>query len=845
MVLGKREIERAFSPKVNKTRPMDHASRLGGGFNRTPGEQSHMKVFIRVRPPNTKEIEGAGRNIVKIINEDVLIFDPRQDDSEFFFHGVKQSLRDIAKKKNKEMDFRFDRVYGPEENTQEVFNGSTKDIIASLLDGYNCSVFVYGATGAGKTHTMLGNEEHKGIMYLTMVDLYKQMGECKDKFSIELGISYLEVYNENVQDLLNPDKKSLHLREDTSRGVIVAGMKLEVIHNADHLFELLKKGNNNRTQHPTDANAESSRSHAIFQVYLKMMEKVSQQMKMVKLSMIDLAGSERAAANASNLMRFKEGSNINKSLLALGNCINSLADGCRHVPYRDSKLTRILKDSLGGNCKTVMIANIAPTSLSYEDTYNTLKYATRAKKIKGKLTKNIVSVEMHNAQYEKFCKQLKTENEKLIEELEKLKEQRNQQDFQNNRLNVDPQRKEMKTMYEEKQRLMTELFRLSSLKLSIHWRIHVKQIVSSYLSNIEREQIDNEGDMQDVLCLQEDVKRIEGSLSQFDGQIKSLDEKMSDLWSRQVTVTNKIINWQQTLGNLVYETLKPEIELYTSTLEVVKWRMQAEHVQKLNNMLCSSFKSHNTILLDVSKKLLDYYSLLKVFGKTDHAMKEEHKNLIKRMKGIKNVKWLDNPEEEPECVMKSYCSLDFNVFESNNAEMIASSSPISSSCNENEHNRTQTLSPADVTATPSSSVNAPPAVVLDPAPVLNATAKYLRNPSIATVNKPVINTSTNNAYNMRINKTARVPLVSSTQFTNRNPVVRTPMRPRSGVNKENMPGKINDVRNKTKFISGVPKTPRDNKLTNPYARKTPGASFDPSIGNRLKSINEKLNIRTN
>lgn len=148
---------------------------------------------------------------------------------------------------------------------------------------------------------------------------------------------------------------------------------------------------------------------------------IASQVRLSKLSMIDLAGSERGAATGCAGARFTEGANINKSLLALGNCINSLADGQRHVPYRDSKLTRLLKDSLGGNCQTVMIANISPSSLSYEDTYNTLKYATRAKKIKSHMKKNVVKREMHVEQYVKLVEELNKEVERLKEELVKKK----------------------------------------------------------------------------------------------------------------------------------------------------------------------------------------------------------------------------------------------------------------------------------------------------------------------------------------------------------------------------------------------------------------------------------------
>lgn len=259
-----------------------------------------------------------------------------------------------------------------------------------------------------------------GITFLTMRELFTQMDDLSEERKFDIGISYLEVYNEQVMNLLTKSGP-LKLRED-SNGVVVGGLVLKQIHNADELFNLLILGNKNRTQHPTDANEESSRSHAIFQVHIRMTDKKTSVRRTVKLSMIDLAGSERAQSTKCKGLRFKEGANINKSLLALGNCINKLADGCKHIPYRDSNLTRILKDSLGGNCQTLMIANISPSSLTYEDTYNTLKYASRAKKIRHTLKQNVITTNMPKEYLLKRCNDQVTEIEKLKAEVEKLKE---------------------------------------------------------------------------------------------------------------------------------------------------------------------------------------------------------------------------------------------------------------------------------------------------------------------------------------------------------------------------------------------------------------------------------------
>lgn len=232
-----------------------------------------------------------------------------------------------------------------------------------------------GVTGAGKTYTMLGTDSNPGVTYSTMKELFNQIESLSTEQNIDVRISYVEVYNEQVMNLLTKGGP-LKLRED-STGVVIDGVIPQRICSCDEVVSLLSIGNHNRSQHPTDANYKSSRSHAIFQVHICMTNKNTGLSRLVKLSMIDLAGSERGSNASHEDQRFKEGTSINKSLLTLGNCIKKLADGSKHVPFRDSNMTRILKDSLGGNCKTVMIANVAPAERSYNETYNTLVYASR------------------------------------------------------------------------------------------------------------------------------------------------------------------------------------------------------------------------------------------------------------------------------------------------------------------------------------------------------------------------------------------------------------------------------------------------------------------------------------
>ncbi|XP_026720551.1 kinesin-like protein KIF18B isoform X3 [Athene cunicularia] len=261
---------------------------------------------------------------------------------------------------------------------------------------------------------MLGSEESPGIMYLTMVELYKRIEARKEEKSCEVLVSYQEVYNEQIHDLLEP-KGPLAIREDPEKGVVVQGLSFHQPASAEQLLEMLANGNRNRTQHPTDANSTSSRSHAIFQIYVKQQDctgGLAGDLRVAKMSLIDLAGSERASVANTKGERLREGANINRSLLALINVINALAEAKSrksHIPYRDSKLTRLLKDSIGGHCRTIMIAAVSPSVLAYEDTYNTLKYASRAKEIKVSLKSNVTSSDGHVSKYAITCEQLRAE----------------------------------------------------------------------------------------------------------------------------------------------------------------------------------------------------------------------------------------------------------------------------------------------------------------------------------------------------------------------------------------------------------------------------------------------------
>ncbi|XP_057465256.1 kinesin-like protein KIN-8A isoform X2 [Actinidia eriantha] len=335
---------------------------------------SRILVFVRLRPMGKKEREAGSRCCVRIVNQRDIYLTEFASDNDY-----------LRLKRLRGRHFTFDASFPDSTTQQEVYSTTTAELVEAVLQGRNGSVFCYGATGAGKTYTMLGTVENPGVMVLAIKDLFTKIRQRSCDGNHEVHLSYLEVYNETVRDLLSPGRP-LVLRED-KQGIVEANLTQYRAYSTDEVMALLQQGNQNRTTEPTHANETSSRSHAILQVMVEYRVKDASNNvvnRVGKLSLIDLAGSERALATDQRTLRSLEGANINKSLLALSSCINALVEGKKHIPYRNSKLTQLLKDSLGGACNTVMIANISPSNLCFGETQNTLHWADRAKEIRTK-----------------------------------------------------------------------------------------------------------------------------------------------------------------------------------------------------------------------------------------------------------------------------------------------------------------------------------------------------------------------------------------------------------------------------------------------------------------------------
>ncbi|KAG9394235.1 Kinesin motor domain [Carpediemonas membranifera] len=327
---------------------------------------SRIRVVVRKRPMNRKEMDRKEMDIAECCNWDqVQINEPK----------VKVDLT----KYTEHHQFMFDQVFDEETNNQEVYFYTARPLVSGIFSGGHATCFAYGQTGAGKTFTMMGRD---GIYVLAAKDIFTMLTRPEYQH-LQAEVAFFEIYGGKLFDLLNK-RKRLWAREDAKGTVCIAGLREEVVADCDRLMRIIDYGLTSRSVGATGVNADSSRSHAILQITLRAAGDPSRRIH-GRISFIDLAGSERAADTMdTNRQTRMEGAEINKSLLALKECIRALDKKSGHTPFRGSKLTMVLKDSFVGNAQTVMIANISPNSLSCENTLNTLRYADRVKEIQSR-----------------------------------------------------------------------------------------------------------------------------------------------------------------------------------------------------------------------------------------------------------------------------------------------------------------------------------------------------------------------------------------------------------------------------------------------------------------------------
>ena len=362
---------------------------------------ANVNVICRFRPMNEMEITNG--------SEQVCVF------------TSPTSLQFYSTRERNNYKFNFDRIFQPSSTQEEIYSYGVKGIIDSVLNGYNGTVLAYGQTGSGKTYTMqgeIGNEKTKGIIPRMIKHVFDYIHEQNSSSEFMLKVSMIEIYQEKIRDLLDISRVNLPIRQDSIKGIYVDGCSERYVGCPRDVLNALELGANNRVQAATNMNEHSSRSHSIFILTINQTNKKEGFSKIGKLYLVDLAGSEKISKSGVTGFNLIEAEKINLSLTTLGRVIYNLTDGkSQHVPYRESKLTRVLQESLGGNSKTCLIITCSPSIYNESETLSTLRFGERAKKIKNKPK---INKEVTVAELQKLISQLKENLKKANERITQL-----------------------------------------------------------------------------------------------------------------------------------------------------------------------------------------------------------------------------------------------------------------------------------------------------------------------------------------------------------------------------------------------------------------------------------------
>ncbi|CAL0321913.1 unnamed protein product [Lupinus luteus] len=556
---------------------------------------------------------------------------------------------------NKQIDrtFNFDKVFGPTSQQRELYEQAVSPIVYEVLEGYNCTIFAYGQTGTGKTYTMEGGARKKngefpsdaGVIPRAVKQIFDILEAQNAEYNMK--VTFLELYNEEITDLLaleenskfvdDKSKKPIALMEDGKGGVLVRGLEEEIVCTANEIYKILEKGSAKRRTAETLLNKQSSRSHSIFSITIHIKECTPEGEEMIKcgkLNLVDLAGSENISRSGAREGRAREAGEINKSLLTLGRVINALVEHSGHVPYRDSKLTRLLRDSLGGKTKTCIIATISPSIHCLEETLSTLDYAHRAKNIKNK--PEINQKMMKSA----MIKDLYSEIDRLKQEVYAAREKNGIYIPRDRYLHEEA---EKKAMAEKIERMEQGAESKDKQLLELQELYNSQQLLTAELSDkLEKTERRLQETEQSLFDLEEKHKQANATIKEKEYLIKNLLKSEKALVERAIELRAELENAASDVSNLFSKIeRKDKIEEGNRVL-IQKFQSQlAQQLEVLHKTVSASAMHQEQQLQAMEDDMQSFVS----------TKAEATKDLRERIEKLKNmhgsgIKSLDNLAEE-------------------------------------------------------------------------------------------------------------------------------------------------------------------------------------------------------
>ncbi|GMI94118.1 MALECTIN DOMAIN KINESIN 2 [Hibiscus trionum] len=500
-------------------------------YNQIQETKGNIRVFCRCRPLNKEEISAGCASIVD--------FDAAKDGDLGILTGgfIKKS-------------FKFDRVYTPKDDQVDVF-ADASPFVTSVLDGYNVCIFAYGQTGTGKTFTMEGTGQNRGVNYRTLEQLFQIATERSGTFMYNISVSVLEVYNEQIRDLLSTSStsKRLEIKQSAEGFHHVPGLVEAKVDNVKEVWNVLQMGSNSRAVGSNNVNEHSSRSHCMLCIMVKSKNLMTGECTKSKLWLVDLAGSERLAKTDAQGERLKEAQNINKSLSALGDVVYALATKSCHIPYRNSKLTHLLQDSLGGDSKTLMFVQISPSDRDLSETLSSLNFATRVRGVElGPAKKQVDTSELQK---------MKTMLEKARQECRSKDESRRK--LEESLQNLESKAKGRDQVYKGQEEKIKELEGQLELKTGM-------------LNQSEKQ----------VSQLSDRLKGREESCASLQLKVKELETKLKERQqSESTSYQQKVKDLQNKLKEQIQESESHSLSLQLKIKELEKKLEEKEHQESI------------------------------------------------------------------------------------------------------------------------------------------------------------------------------------------------------------------------------------------------------------------------